>query len=946
MKTFILFLCITVVLLAQTPKGKMSEKKDLVMNSNNIQTVLYNYGSISAPGALSDIKDFVWNDLGYIYEFGTLIGAEVVNDDDDTLRIISDSFVDTREGDYNADKSVKWGWLPVEGYSNQNSNNFANRLDTLTWPENWSSWSGEYGMEKITAVNEAFYKMNDFTNAEFNYYPFDNDTTKRGLGVSAEVRVYQFGGGLKDALIVKYFIKNESDKDLENVYFGFWGDPHIGGVGDNTDDRVHIINSVSLSNSVNNTIYLWDNDFIGRAGKHPEYLSFRFLETPDNKGLTSFNVMKRDNYKNVPKNDSLMWKNFTGGIDTLNYLYSNSGDNVINFGTGPFNLLKGETKIVKLVIFFSHSIQDVIADAKYISLQHNWPTIGTTVNESGGNENYKIELSSIPVVINGNYEVTWNFLGTASNNTKVFLEYSFNKGLDWFPLVTDSDINNSYVWNTENTKDGKNYILRIVAYNKDNPQDYYYYISSERFTLDNPEVNAQPELETNFNFEEKTITNSPLNINWISEDADDSELNIKIEYSIDEKGPYTEILSQTYNNGENSFNWDIKDLPNTKSCFVKITASDGVTDTTMISERFSIDIFQNKLSKAHIKSYRGNATPEIIIQTVDNSLITSDEYSLLFHINNNEKTFDVKNITQNKVLLTNYPLNDSVSTPAIDGMKITVKDFANDINYTFTRFVSENLGPQNYNIEFPAVLGNNKIKVDDDYLIVFNDFDTLTDGSWKMPDTMQTQLGEVLAPFSFWNIKGEAPNFTSKIPATYILYEPIEPNRNNGRWDLGEYLILQPQGATDASTSYQISFNFSNNILPKEGDSLYIITFNQIENNDEFRFSPDSTVVKVKTGKISDGFKLYQNYPNPFNPTTTIQYSIPVGTTHELPHQQHVLLRIYNILGKEVATLVNQKQKPGKYLINFNATNLSSGIYFYKLQSGKYIQTKKMLLLK
>ncbi|MBK8943967.1 MAG: T9SS type A sorting domain-containing protein [Ignavibacteriae bacterium] len=99
-------------------------------------------------------------------------------------------------------------------------------------------------------------------------------------------------------------------------------------------------------------------------------------------------------------------------------------------------------------------------------------------------------------------------------------------------------------------------------------------------------------------------------------------------------------------------------------------------------------------------------------------------------------------------------------------------------------------------------------------------------------------------------------------------------------------------------------------------------------------------------------FALYQNYPNPFNPNTTIKYSIPLKVKSETSNVasdfslSKVTLKIYNILGREVLTLVNQKQKPGNYEVEFDAKNLSSGIYFYKLQARELTLTKKMILLK
>ena len=98
---------------------------------------------------------------------------------------------------------------------------------------------------------------------------------------------------------------------------------------------------------------------------------------------------------------------------------------------------------------------------------------------------------------------------------------------------------------------------------------------------------------------------------------------------------------------------------------------------------------------------------------------------------------------------------------------------------------------------------------------------------------------------------------------------------------------------------------------------------------------------------ISD-FRLEQNYPNPFNPSTTIKYSIPSTQTPLLGGAGggFVTLKIYDILGREVATLVNKQQKAGNYEVQFDASNLTSGIYFYCLQSGSFNESKKMILLK
>ena len=99
-----------------------------------------------------------------------------------------------------------------------------------------------------------------------------------------------------------------------------------------------------------------------------------------------------------------------------------------------------------------------------------------------------------------------------------------------------------------------------------------------------------------------------------------------------------------------------------------------------------------------------------------------------------------------------------------------------------------------------------------------------------------------------------------------------------------------------------------------------------------------------ESGTIPDEFALHQNYPNPFNPSTQISFDIPQGG-------EFVMLNVYNILGQNVSTLVNSVMSPGKYTMEWNATDqmgnpVSSGIYFYELRSSSFTSRKKMLLIR
>ncbi|MFZ1282269.1 MAG: T9SS type A sorting domain-containing protein, partial [Ignavibacteriaceae bacterium] len=99
-----------------------------------------------------------------------------------------------------------------------------------------------------------------------------------------------------------------------------------------------------------------------------------------------------------------------------------------------------------------------------------------------------------------------------------------------------------------------------------------------------------------------------------------------------------------------------------------------------------------------------------------------------------------------------------------------------------------------------------------------------------------------------------------------------------------------------------------------------------------------TSATSVEDEEIVNNFKLYQNYPNPFNPTTNIQYAISNG--------QYVTLKVYDILGREVAELVNEYKNAGTYIINFNASNLPSGVYYYRLFAGDFYESNSMILIK
>jgi len=180
--------------------------------------------------------------------------------------------------------------------------------------------------------------------------------------------------------------------------------------------------------------------------------------------------------------------------------------------------------------------------------------------------------------------------------------------------------------------------------------------------------------------------------------------------------------------------------------------------------------------------------------------------------------------------------------------------------------------------------------------------------------------------YSFEALEQDGEIMLSWITATETNNKGFEIEKNfTGEWiSIG---FVQGRGTTTHSQSYSFS---DKNVT--SGDYLYRLK--QINYDGSFEYSKTLNV-KI-TPQFS--FKLEQNYPNPFNPSTVINFSVQENIL--------VILKIYDALGSEVATLVNEEKPAGDYKINFNAADCSSGIYFYTLKAGNSITTKKMLLIK
>jgi hypothetical protein len=184
----------------------------------------------------------------------------------------------------------------------------------------------------------------------------------------------------------------------------------------------------------------------------------------------------------------------------------------------------------------------------------------------------------------------------------------------------------------------------------------------------------------------------------------------------------------------------------------------------------------------------------------------------------------------------------------------------------------------------------------------------------------------------------ELTSFNASLKGAGVLLEWVTATEiNNMGFEIQRNLsdIWETIGFVDGkgTTSEITNYHFFNDLSEFNYSAKLQYRLKQIDYNGAFSYSE---IVEVDF--IPENYSLLQNYPNPFNPSTVISYQLPVSG--------NVTLKVYDVLGKEVATLVDEYNQAGSYEVEFNAAELSTGIYFYELQTGNFNKTMKMILVK
>lgn len=289
------------------------DRKSFFMNGNNIAVEIENYGGI-APGygSIREITNLIWRDAPYIFQFCPIVGASVEDASGNRKHIITDGMNDYDYAglrDIDPGTFLKWQWQPLPGYADPNQPNIASNpgIDSDrdgkpdSWPREWYNeilgeyvWPGYLVQGENNADLEAYWAMDDRDNREFKYYPFPNDTLRRGIGVQVDGRAFQWSNSLAaNSIFFVWSITNVSDTPLDSVVFGIYGDPDVGYDGRGGDEPADdnglfispydsVINGQKIPLYARNMVYFFDGDGVGDNNRVLGYLGCKFLESPGN----------------------------------------------------------------------------------------------------------------------------------------------------------------------------------------------------------------------------------------------------------------------------------------------------------------------------------------------------------------------------------------------------------------------------------------------------------------------------------------------------------------------------------------------------------------------------------------------------------------------------------------------------------------------------------------
>ncbi len=520
-------------------------------------------------------------------------------------------------------------------------------------------------------------------------------------------------------------------------------------------------------------------------------------------------------------------------------------------------------------------------------------------------------------------DITWTG-GTPADTIELW--WSSDGGDRWTPITTNAPNTGTFSWNTLTVPDCGLGLLKAFLRH---PAGYCYAKDESGFVrVDNagdgaPTVHVIPWGE---GFAATSVASDSISLPVVAADPEGHALTVTVEFSTDTGQTYHDLGTTGLESSPlpRSLSVQVLDLPNTTHAMLRVLVSDGSlsgSDATILFSKSS-----RRASGPTPTATVGGSNTVVKVDVVDSSALTGDSYRVTFEDSLGLKTYDVMDLTRHMTVVQRASHFDGVTEgPLFDGIRLVITDYAQAIPDSKGTHWSQGTSTQRFLVFSPVITFDTTTlrgyPSPSDYQITIADHDVDTSVSAVL------SLPEAPLQFSVWNITAQR-----KASVGYL------DNDGNGILSYqDEIYLLEPDSTGQLQLTWGMTFDVPPySSAPAAGDVFTIRTLKPIKPGDTYEFY--GTVVAAPVPPAPAGFALEQNFPNPFNPTTTIRYT--------LPQRSHVLLRIYNTLGQKVTDLVDGEEAAGAHSVIFDGRHFASGVYFYRIQTGEFSQTRKLLLLR
>lgn len=944
---FVVLSLLAHTLLAQ-PSGPPYYRSS-VMGGNNIITVFGNWGVIGQPGDVRPRGAWMHPADGYIGDMSILLGVELPLKDYN-----SDGKIDTIHSvitcpvlrpaaspDVDPITGEPWTFMPVSGFFNPSDPAFSVAMGNQpsTWPSTWldstgkPAWNGLYGMGKYVGDLETFFQMDDQNDRRYNissnnsygiaFKPDSMNLSRMGLGIRMNVRYFQLAHPyFKDVLFRVYDIKNEGTQNYSKVFFGTLTGTFVGVTGTNYFSEYD--DDVAVLHKSDNLILFWDypnensrNPFwIGPVGKCGE----AFIDAPNQNHIASFYSFLSFT---VPLgNDTQFWPwlfpgAYKAGDGIVNDTLPTFGEDAdYTYASDFFSLPSGATKRIASVIAYGFSKNEILQKTLLAQAMYNQKFDSTSFLASASFQGF----SSHPI-LSGTQAINWT---SSSSGGSATIFFSPDAGDTW-QMLAGVPNSGTCQWNTQPFKDCTFALLRIFI--KDAAGKVVGFAqTSDYFSIHNTTKGAPFVKMLNKELlEGASVTDPSYPLQFLIGNTESTPLTLTFFSVIGGVAvPFQQISVQSNNNVQTiTINFD--KAPNNDNFVLRASLSDGISTYSDSTSSFAKQTERAKLSRDNIIVLSGHAEIPYEVHIVDKSKTNNSTFVVSFSdtSSNRKKTYSVFNQTTNGYVFKDLPFVSKGESPAFDGLAFYAEDvetivdsigWNKGVSGTFSSFVSRLDFPQEHIFGYP---------MPSDYKIVFSDtpIDTsinYTGGETPIPIPMRVMNVQnnthvkVIADFN--------------IPLSYTLY------------------FVESLFGRNRVTWYAYISQSSSGTLPTKGDTMFVRTKKGLSIYDSLKIINVPVGVDASSLSIPDRYSLEQNFPNPFNPATHFRFSIaPSAGGHG---QDFVTLKVYDLLGREVAVLVNEKKGPGIYDVEWNASGFASGVFFVRLEAGTFSGIRKLLMIK